>query len=70
MKFLRTDSNRRVNPKQRLIKFIRIRESELLLSDADLAILNAGWRFIYSLGENDDHQFVGRSDLGYLHRRF
>ena len=31
-----------------------------------MAILNAGWRFIYSLGENDNHQFVGRSDLGYI----
>jgi len=29
-------------------------------------ILNAGWRFIYSLGENNDHQFIGRSDLGYI----
>ncbi len=31
-----------------------------------MAILTAGWRFIYSLGENDDHQFVGRSDLSYI----
>ncbi len=48
------------------VKFIELElGSESLLSDADLAILNAGWRFIYSLGENDDHQFVGRSSLGY-----
>ena len=40
--------------------------SETLLSDADMAILNASWRFIYSLGENDNHQFVGRGDLGYI----
>ena len=37
-----------------------------MLSDADMAIVNAGWRFIYSLGENDNHQFVGRGDLGYI----
>ncbi len=31
-----------------------------------MAIATAGWRFIYSLGEHDDHQFVGRSDLSYI----
>lgn len=64
----RTDSNRRVNPIKGLRQIYKVEiGSESLLSDADLAILNAGWRFIYSLGENDDHQFVGRSDLGYIY---
>ncbi|WP_179997373.1 autotransporter assembly complex family protein [Acinetobacter sp. YH16050] len=64
----RTDSNRRVNPSKGFRQIYKIElGSESLLSDADLAILNAGWRFIYSLGENDDHQFVGRSDLGYIY---
>ncbi|UIZ56485.1 autotransporter assembly complex protein TamA [Acinetobacter sp. SCLZS86] len=64
----RTDSNRRVNPSKGLRQIYKVEiGSESLLSDADLAILNAGWRFIYSLGENDDHQFVGRSDLGYIY---
>lgn len=64
----RTDSNRRVNPSKGFRQIFKIElGSESLLSDADLAILNAGWRFIYSLGENDDHQFVGRSDLGYIY---
>jgi len=40
--------------------------SKTLLSDADMALVNAGWRFIYSLGENNDHQFVGRADVGYI----
>ncbi|QTD58585.1 autotransporter assembly complex protein TamA [Acinetobacter towneri] len=63
----RTDSNRRVNPSKGFRQIYKVElGSESLLSDADLAILNAGWRFIYSLGENDDHQFVGRSDLGYI----
>ena len=63
----RTDSNRRVNPSKGFRQIYKIElGSESLLSDADLAILNAGWRFIYSLGENDNHQFVGRSDLGYI----
>lgn len=64
----RTDSNRRVNPSKGFRQIYKIElGSESLLSDADLAILNAGWRFIYSLGENDNHQFVGRSDLGYIY---
>ncbi|AVH48796.1 autotransporter assembly complex protein TamA [Acinetobacter sp. SWBY1] len=64
----RTDSNRRVNPSKGFRQIYKVElGSESLLSDADLAILNAGWRFIYSLGENDDHQFVGRSDLGYIY---
>lgn len=63
----RTDSNRRVNPSKGFRQIYKVEfGSESLLSDADLAILNAGWRFIYSLGENDNHQFVGRSDLGYI----
>lgn len=64
----RTDSNRRVNPSKGFRQIYKVElGSESLLSDADLAILNAGWRFIYSFGENDDHQFVGRSDLGYIY---
>ena len=64
----RTDSNRRVNPSKGFRQIYKVElGSESLLSDADLAIFNAGWRFIYSMGENDNHQFVGRSDLGYIY---
>lgn len=63
----RTDSDKRVNPSKGIKQTYKVElGSEKLLSDADMAILNAGWRFIYSLGENDNHQFVGRSDLGYI----
>ncbi|WP_160243037.1 autotransporter assembly complex protein TamA [Acinetobacter indicus] len=63
----RTDSSPRVNPTRGFKQIYKVElGSESLLSDADMAILNAGWRFIYSLGENNDHQFVGRADLGYI----
>lgn len=60
-------SDKRVNPGKGFKQTYKVElGSESLLSDADMAILNAGWRFIYSLGENDSHQFVGRGDLGYI----
>ncbi len=63
----RTESDRRVNPTKGFKQTYKIElGSEALLSDADMAIVNAGWRFIYSLGENADHQFVGRADAGYI----
>ncbi|ENW87806.1 hypothetical protein F906_01049 [Acinetobacter pseudolwoffii] len=63
----RTDTDRRVNPTKGFKQTYKVElGSEALLSDADMAIVNAGWRFIYSLGENADHQFVGRADAGYI----
>ena len=63
----KTDSNRRINPSKGFKQIYKIElGSENLLSDADMALVNAGWRFIYSLGENENHQFVGRADLGYI----
>lgn len=63
----RTTSDKRVNPSKGFKQTYKVElGTESLLSDADMAIINAGWRFIYSLGENDDHQFVGRGDLGYI----
>ena len=63
----RIDSDKRVNPSKGIKQTYKLElGSESLLSDADMAIANAGWRFIYSLGENDNHQFVGRGDLGYI----
>ncbi|CAB1221320.1 autotransporter assembly complex protein TamA [Acinetobacter bouvetii] len=62
-----TTSDKRVNPSKGFKQTYKAEiGSESLLSDANMAILNAGWRFIYSLGENDNHQFVGRGDLGYI----
>ena len=63
----RTDSDLRVNPTKGFKQTYKVElGSEALLSDADMAIVNAGWRFIYSLGDNADHQFVGRADAGYI----
>ncbi|KGT48114.1 hypothetical protein GW12_08660 [Acinetobacter sp. HR7] len=63
----RTVSDKRVNPTKGFKQTYKLEVgSEALLSDADMAIANAGWRFIYSLGENADHQFVGRADAGYI----
>lgn len=63
----RTDTDRRVNPTKGFKQTYKVEVgSESLLTDVDMAILNAGWRFIYSLGENANHQFVGRADVGYI----
>ncbi|WP_206600132.1 autotransporter assembly complex protein TamA, partial [Acinetobacter baumannii] len=60
----KTSSNTRLNPTKAFKQTYKLElGSESLLSDANMAIATAGWRFIYSLGENDDHQFVGRSDF-------
>lgn len=57
----------RLDPTKAFRQFYQIDVgSQKLLSDTDLAILRAGWRFIYSLGENDNHQFVGRADAGTI----
>ncbi|OUY07086.1 hypothetical protein CAP51_10380 [Acinetobacter populi] len=63
----RTNQDNRVNPTKGFRQFYRAEAgSKSLLTETDMAILSAGWRFIYSLGENADHQFVGRGDLGYI----
>lgn len=63
----KTTQNNRANPTQGFRQFYRVEAgSESLLTETDLAIINAGWRFIYSLGDTADHQFVGRGDLGYI----
>ncbi|ANF81898.1 hypothetical protein A3K93_06630 [Acinetobacter sp. NCu2D-2] len=63
----RTDSDKRVNPTKGFKQTYKVEVgSENLLTDVNMAIANAGWRFIYSLGDNADHQFVGRADLGYI----
>lgn len=60
-------SNNSVNPTRGFKQSYKIDlGSDALLSDANMAILSSGWDFIYSLGENDNHQFVGRADLNYI----
>lgn len=63
----KTNANSRLNPTKGFKQTYKVElGSESLLSDANMAILTAGWRFIYSLGENEDHQFVGRGDASYI----
>lgn len=60
-------SGGRIDPPRAFRQFYQIDVgSQNLLTDTDLAILRAGWRFIYSLGENDNHQFVGRADAATI----
>ncbi|MFC3171513.1 autotransporter assembly complex family protein [Acinetobacter vivianii] len=63
----KTNSNTRLNPTKGFKQTYKVElGTESLLSDANMAIVSAGWRFIYSLGENDNHQFVGRGDASYI----
>ena len=63
----KTNANKRLNPSKGFKQTYKVElGSESLLSDANMAIVSAGWRFIYSLGENDNHQFVGRADTSYI----
>ena len=63
----KTNANSRLNPTKGFKQTYKVElGTESLLSDANMAILTAGWRFIYSLGQNDDHQFVGRGDASYI----
>ena len=63
----KTSSNNNINPTRGFKQTYKLQvASDSVASDANMIIPTAGWRFIYSLGENDDHQFVGRTDLGYI----
>ncbi|SPL69325.1 autotransporter assembly complex protein TamA [Acinetobacter stercoris] len=63
----KTDSNNRLNPTKGFKQSYKLQlGSDAVLSDVNMAIVNADWGFIYSLGKNDDHQFVGRAGAGYI----
>ena len=63
----KTISDRRVNPSKGFKQTYKAEVgSESLLTDADMAILNATWNGLYSWGKNDNHQFVGRAQAGYI----
>ncbi|WP_445115898.1 autotransporter assembly complex protein TamA [Acinetobacter sp. WZC-1] len=63
-------SDNRVNPTRGFRQSYKIQlGSDALLSDTNMAIANASWKFLYSLGENDDHQIVAGADLGYIFTR-
>lgn len=63
----KTISDNRINPTRGFKQNYKIElGSENVLSDADMAIANANFKFLYSLGEKNDHQFVGGLNLGYI----
>lgn len=63
----KTISDRRVNPSKGFKQTYKAEVgSESLLTDTDMAILNATWHGLYSWGQNDNHQFVGRAQAGYI----
>lgn len=60
-------SNQRLNPTQGFKQSYKIEVgSKAVLSDADMAIASANWKGLYSLGENDDHQFLAGANLAYI----
>jgi len=63
----RIDANKRVNPTRGFSQSYKIElGSDKLLTDTNMAIANAGWKFLFSYGENDNNQILGRGNLGYI----
>lgn len=63
----KTSSNNNINPTKGFKQTYKLQVAgDALISDANIIMPAAAWRAIYSVGENDDHQFVGRADLGYI----
>lgn len=61
------DANQRLNPTRGFRQLYRVQlGSEALISDANMAIVEAKWKALYSVGENDDYQFIGSANLGYI----
>ncbi len=63
----RVDANRRLNP---TVGYRQVYSVEAgmnkLLTDVNMAILKAGWTGLYSFGQNDIYQVIGRANLGYI----
>lgn len=56
-----------LNPKKGFRQLYKVElGTEKLLSDTDMAIVNAAWNAMYSVGNNANHQFVGRAHVGYI----
>lgn len=63
----KTNSNDPVNPVKGFKQTYKLQVgSKSVVSDANMAILNADWNFIYSLGKNYNHQFIGGAKLAYI----
>ena len=63
----KTNSDNRLNPTRGFKQSYKIQlGSDALLSDTNMAIVNANWGALYSFGENNIHQLVASADLGYI----
>lgn len=63
----RKDINDPVNPVRGFKQNYKIQlGSQNFVSDANMAIANIDYGFIYSLGENNNHQFLGGASFGYI----
>nr|WP_269914732.1 autotransporter assembly complex family protein [Acinetobacter sp. HY1485] len=63
----RKDGNDPVNPVKGFKQEYKLQlGSKSALSDANMAIANINYGFIYSIGENYNHQFVGSAQFGYI----
>ncbi|NHC02176.1 outer membrane protein assembly factor [Acinetobacter sp. 187] len=63
----KTLSDNRVNPTKGFKQNYKIQlGSESLFSDADMAIANASFKGLYSLGKDNNHQFIAGANLGYI----
>lgn len=63
----RIDVNKRVNPTQGFSQSYKVEAgSQNFLNDTNLTIANMTWKFLFSYGENDNNQFIGRANLGYI----
>lgn len=64
----KTSADNRLNPTMGFKQSYKLQlGSESLLTDANMAIVNADWKALYSVGENDDHQFIAGANLGYIY---
>ena len=63
----KTNSDNRVNPTKGFKQTYSVQlGSDALLTDTNMAIVDATWKTLYSFGKNDVHQLVGGTQLGYI----
>ena len=63
----KTNSDNRLNPTQGFKQTYKVQlGSDKLLTDTNMAIVDATWKALYSFGQNDVHQLIGGTQLGYI----
>ncbi|WP_201585225.1 autotransporter assembly complex protein TamA [Psychrobacter jeotgali] len=63
----KTDTDNAINPTRGMRQYYGVEVgSEQVLSDTDMAIIHAGISGIYSFGEDNKHQVLGRFNTGYI----